>query len=217
MFPLPINIYFEIAAFITSVIYWRHLKNSRLRWLMPFLLFIVCIELSARYITRELHMTNNGWLYNIAVPIEYLFYAYCFSLHLTMPKYRRFAIAFLYFLPFFGIFNMAFIQGPIVFNNNILKVGSICMIILCCLYFLNLLKIEKIVNPVSMPFFWITSGLLIFNIGEFVYISLSSILFADWTTFRSLVKLINNNLIYVLYGSIIIGLILAKWDPEEKI
>jgi hypothetical protein len=217
MFPLPINIYFEIAAFIASVIFWKQIKTTRLRWLMPFLFFILCIELTGRYLTKELTFKNNGWLYNISIPIEYIFYAYTFYLYFSIKKYKTIARVFLFGFPFFVLFNMIFIQGFLVFNNNILKIGSVCMIMFCCLYFFNLLKMEKIVNPISLPFFWITSGLFIFNLGEFVYIALSTILFSDWVTFRSLVKMINNNLIYVLYGSIIIGLILAKWDQEEKI
>ncbi len=217
MFPLPINIYFEFAAFLTSVIYWRKIKVSKLRWIAPYLFFIIVIEFTGRYITKELNYKNNGWLYNISVPIEYLYFGSLFYKYFTTKNYKVIAKWSLILFPIFVLFNIFFIQGIEKFNNNFLKVGSCLMIILCCLYFFDLLKIDKVISLVSMPMFWISSGLFIFNVGEFVYISLSSVLFEDWKNFRPLVKDINNNLIYILYSSFILGIITAKWDQEEKI
>lgn len=217
MFPLPANIYFEIAAFIASAIFWHSLKVTRLHWLMPYLLFIVLIEFSGRYITTELHNTNNGWLYNISVPVEYLFYGVLFYQNYDSEKYQKIGKLFLVLFPLFVVLNLFLIQGFKKFNNNILKVGDFSIILLCCLYFFDLLKIEKIINPLKIPMFWITSGLLIFSTGELVYISISSTLFSYWGEFRSMVKAINNNLIYILYSSLIIGIISSKWDQGEKI
>lgn len=217
MFPLPINIYFEIAALITSVIFWRSLRTGALQWLPIFLFFIVTVELSARYLFFELYHKSNGWIYNISVPIEYLFYSFLFRNNIKDRKYKKPVQFFLFVFPVFVSVSLLFLNGFIKFNSNFLKVGSLTMIVFSLLYFFDILSREELVSPLRVPFFWITTGLFIFNVGEFAYVGLSDILFSNWLIFRSLVKEINNNLIFVLYTSIIIGILVAKWVQGEKI
>src|SRR5688500_16270722 len=94
MFPLPIHIYFEIAALATSIIFWYKLRHTKLSWLLPFLIFIVVVELTGRYIRKELHQPN-AWLYNISVPIEFLFYGFIFYLHYYKKSFKQTAKLFL--------------------------------------------------------------------------------------------------------------------------
>ncbi len=216
MFPLPANIYFEIAAFLTSVIFWNKIKNTRLRWLLPFLLFIVVVEILGRYIRKELH-APNVWLYNISVPLEYLFYSFLFS---TFYK-KNFSVAlvklFLVVFPVWVLVNIIFVQGFYNFNTHFLKVGSFCMLLFCLLVFVELLMGEELVNPFTEPIFWIACGLFLFNAGEFTYNIFSDIKMENWTTGEKLFLQINNNLIFVLYTCIIIAIISSLWAPKEKI
>jgi hypothetical protein len=215
MFYLGVHNYFEIAAFLTSVIVWNSIKSTQLHWFMPYLFFIVMVELIGRYIKLELHL-RNGWLYNISVPIEYLFFSFMFLNFYRSFHYKKATILFLILFPLFTFINIFFVQGTSGFNSNLLKAGSFCMIIFCCFYFFELLRVETIIDPLKEPFFWIASGLLIFNVGEFVYIALSDTLFSNWQTFRSLVKKINHNLVYVLYSCIIVALLLSQWKQKKK-
>ncbi|QNA43881.1 hypothetical protein [Lacibacter sediminis] len=66
---------------------------------------------------------------------------------------------------------------------------------------------EVPVNPVREPMFWIASGLFLFNAGEFLYVSLSNILFSDWQKWEPVINQINNNLVVLLYATIAIGII----------
>lgn len=217
MFPLPFTIYVEIIAFCISVVFWSRLRGSKLHLLPFYLLFIVVVELFARYLIRELGHKKNGWLYNISIPAEYIFFLYLFFLHYTSVMLKRLAK---YTITLFSLFiiTILLIVGSVYsFNTIFLKAGSLIMIIFSILYFYDLLISDRLISPLKEPFFWICSGLLIFNVGEFAYISLSNTLFQDWTNFRSLVKQINGNLIYILYSTIIIGIIMTKWDQEGKI
>src|SRR6187402_3564328 len=94
MLPLPIHIYFEIAALLTSFLLWRSLQSSRLRWFLPFLLIICLVELTGRYLARVLHQPN-AWLYNLSVPLEYLFYCFVFLIHYNKSWYKTAAIIFI--------------------------------------------------------------------------------------------------------------------------
>lgn len=216
MFPLPFTIYVEIIAFCISSVFWFRLKESKLHLLPFYLLFIVVVELSARYLIRELGYKKNGWLYNISIPLEYTFFLYLFFLHYISVRLKMLTKYTTILFSLFIIAVLLIIGSVYSFNTIFLKVGSLIMIIFSILYFYDLLISDRVISPLTEPFFWICSGLLIFNVGEFAYISLSDTLFQDWTNFRSLVKKINGNLIYILYSTIIIGIIMTKWDQEGK-
>ena len=215
MFPLRPSLYFEIAAFAASVIFWYKIKHTRMRWLMFYLFLIVSVELAGRYISRELHKPNY-WLYNISVPVEYLFYTALFYWHYTLSRNRILARWFLMLFPVFVLINLLAIQGLHQFNNNFLKIGSLSMIIFSCLYFYEILTSEEIIHPPGIPMFWIAIGVFLFNTGEFVYSAASDTLIPYWRKWRPTFQLINNNLIYVLYSFIIIAILSFLWTPQKK-
>jgi hypothetical protein len=216
MFPLPIHIYFEIAALGASIIFWYKLRDTRLQWLLPFMIFIVGIELTGRYIRTELQQPN-AWLYNLSVPIEYLFYGFLFYLHFQRKVFRQAAMVFLIGFSIFAICNILFIQGIERFNTNILKVGSFCMIILSCFYFVELLSREDQFNLITEPMFWIASGVFLFNTGEFFYTLFSDYLIKNHLDrTRKIFSSINNKLIWVLYTCIAISIICIKQRRYQK-
>ena len=214
MFPLSIHIYFEIAALLTSVLFWYKIKDTRLRWLLPFLFFMVAVELYGRYLRKELHQPN-AWLYNVSVPIEYLFYTVIFWRHYTTDLFKKIAQTFLILFFAFVLTNLIFIQGFEKFNTNILKVGSFSMIILCCLYFVELLKYEGDIQLLREPMFWIASGVFLFNTGEFFYTLFSDYLIQNHLDrARTIFSTINNKLIWVLYTCLGISIVCMK-KPQK--
>jgi hypothetical protein len=214
MFPLSPHNYFEIAALLTCVLFWLWLRKPLLLWLTLFLIFIVTVELTGRYIGRVLKEANYQ-LYNFSVPVEYLFFAFLFYRFFKTASYHRVAGWFLVIFPLFALVNFFFIEGPDIFNTNFLKVGSLCMIILACLYFIEILKLEQLINPLVQPMFWIATGIFLFNTGEFVNNSLSHVLFANWKNWMATVSKINHSLIYILYSCIILAAISFLWDKQE--
>lgn len=215
MWPLSLHNYFEIAALITSIVFWKITKPGKLRWLLPYLFFIVCVELLGRYIGKVLHQPNY-WLYNITVPIEYLFFLFLFYIHsknsINKSIIMIITLAFFLFIPI----NYFFIQGNNRFNTNFLKTGALILMIISVLFFLELLRNENKINPLLVPFFWIATGIFLFNAGEFIYTALSDSLFQNWKKWTSVVRKINNTLIYVLYTSIIIAVISQLWAQDQK-
>jgi dipeptide/tripeptide permease len=215
MFPLPLHIYFEIAAFLTSVIFWYKIKHTRLRWFLPFLLFIVVIELYGRYIRKELHQPN-AWLYNISVPVEYIFYAFIFWFHFKTKFFQQVTAVFLMLFPVFVLTNIFFIQGFQNFNTNILKAGSFSMILLSCLYFVELLQQEKETRLLKEPMFWIATGVFLFNTGEFFYTLFSDYLIENHLDkARHIFSTINNKLIWVLYTCLAISFLCTEKRPQK--
>jgi hypothetical protein len=216
MFPLPANIYFEIAAFAMSVILWQKIKHSELYRLPFFLLFIVLVELLGRYIYKVLQ-TPNGWLYNISVPIEYIFFASLFYQSFA-KKNRKVAVKiFLWTFPVWMLIDSVLLKSFNNFNTDTLKIGSLAMIIICLMYFTELITADEIINPFKKPLFWIAVGLFLFNAGEFTLNMFSHILMKKWSVGKITFQKINGTLIFVLYSSIIIALIIAAWGQNRKV
>lgn len=215
MFPLTFFYYFEIGALIISVVYLYKFNHKPLRWFIPFLLLIVCTELTARYYRRVLHEPNT-WLYNISIPVEYLFYGFIIgSLSLTLLSKKAIFYTTVIF-GFWAVLNLVFIQGFTHLNTNTLKIGSSLMIIFSGMGLVDLFKNDNHSSLLKNPLFWICTGILFFNTGEFLYLFFfDTFLQNDWDKTAKVFASINNKLIYVLYTCISIAIVCSK-KSEKK-
>lgn len=198
--------YFEVFALLTSLICWRFIKATPLRWLAFFLFFIVSVELTGKYYKAVLHQ-SNAWLYNFSVPIEYLFFTWLLSQYFRSKSFKKTALYFLVGFFVFAVLQLSVFGKLASFNTIFFKIGSFAMIVFCCFYFIDFMREEVPMNPVREPMFWIASGLFLFNAGEFLYVSLSNILFSDWQKWEPVINQINNNLVVLLYATISVGII----------
>ncbi|HEV7780223.1 MAG TPA: hypothetical protein VGO58_03105 [Chitinophagaceae bacterium] len=128
------------------------------------------VELTGRYVKKELgeHGINQS-IYNISIPLEYLFYAFVFRIHYENKVYKQASAIFITIFPVFVLVNILFIQGFGGYNSNIVKIGTLSMVLLACFYFLDLLRMEGDVKLLQIPMFWIATGVLLFNAGEFLF------------------------------------------------
>jgi hypothetical protein len=86
--------------------------------------------------------------------------------------------------------------------------------VLSCMYFVELQTTNLQVNLIIEPMFWLTTGVFLFNTGEFFYT-----LFSDYLTrnhldlTRQIFVSINNKLIWVLYSCITISILCTGKKP----
>lgn len=197
----------EFLALVTCVIFWKDIRSSKLRWLPFFLLFILLVELTGNYFRRIPYA--NMMLYNFTIPLEYGFYLFLFGLHgeNTMKLFCRFAGLTLLTATLFY-----FITQPFkLFHNYVLLCGQALVIICCCIYFVDQFKKAEEKSLLHNYFFWLCSGLLLFNLGDLCYSLLIPVIKAGgWDKFDSLYKSINNNLLLLLYLSYIVSIIVFK-------
>lgn len=216
MYPLSIGDYFELGAFIVSVLAYRRLKGTSFRWFPLFLFFIVLVELIGRYI-RIVLLEKNAWLFNISTTVEFLFYAYIFQLELRDPTLKKAASRFIILYPVLVLLNLLFVQGFWVFHSYTMVVGSIFMIIFCSLYFFELLQHPLEGELRKDPMFWFSTGVLFFYLGDLSYNLLFNLLQTyAVTTGRMLFQSINNNLILMLYSCFIIAF-LCRRSPRKSL
>ncbi|HEY2722237.1 MAG TPA: hypothetical protein VGI82_10955 [Chitinophagaceae bacterium] len=159
---------------------------------------------------------TNGYLFNFSVPIEYIFYAWLFLKTYKTVSFQRLARFFIYAFIVFCLVVYIW-KGVYWFNGIFLPVGNIAAIFFSCLYFYELLVVDETINLVKEPMFWIATGVLFFNLGEFLYSAFYRLLRQQgWDNGTRLFKAINNNLILVLYLCIIIGLLCVKTSRDYK-
>ena len=153
MFPLPLYFYFEAGALLISVVVLYKFNNKPLRWFIPFLLVMVCTELVGIYYQKQLHKPNT-WLYNITIPIEYLFYGFIIGNLCITKRYKKIIFTSTGVFLIWAVINMLFIQGRINLATNNLKAGSILMIIISALGLLDLFKNDSHQSLLKNPLFW---------------------------------------------------------------
>lgn len=216
MFPLPLFHYFAIGALLISVVCLYKFDNRPLRWFIPFLLLMVSAEISGRYIRKVLH-EPNVWLYNITIPIEYLFYGFMIGSLCVNKSFKKFIFYSTILLGGWAIINLLFVQGFTNLNTYTLKAGSSLMILFGGIGLIDLFRNDENRSPLSTSLFWICAGVLFFNTGEFLYNFIFDILLQkQWDQAAKVFALINNKLIFVLYTCISIAIICSK-RPAKKI
>ena len=210
MFPIPVNIYFIIFSFLVSLFCYPSIKHRALAWFIPFLLLMISVELTGRYIRTGLHLANS-WLYNIFIPVEYLFYTYLFYRYFEDKVFKKIAKTIMVLIPVAAVINIVFIQGFYSFNTNTLLAGNCIMICFCLLFFTDLFKREEEMVLLTSPMFWITTGVLLFNLGELSYNLFFDYILKNRHDPKAMVfTAINGKLVYVLYTMISIGLLCTK-------
>ncbi len=197
----------EFLILVTSIIFWKNIKNGKLCWLPLFLLFILAIELIGNYYKR-VHFANTR-LHNFTIPVEYLFYFFLVWLHgnkhlKILSKYCALMLA--------GMALFYFIPLPlIVLHTNILLGGQIFVIISLFIYLFEQFQDVEEEPLLYSYFFWLSAGLFLFNRGDSAYFFLYPIINDNnWDKADFLFSTINHSLLLLLYLSYIISIIVHQ-------
>lgn len=165
MISIAFYIYITILAisFLTSIT--EYFKKEKLQYLVyfpPFLLITLVVEIIGR--VTAVKGINNGPLYNIFLPSEYLFYFFTLHNIIQNHRYKKYI---LYACTIHSIFTLTslLLDGLYVFPTLIYSFGAILILVFCALYFYQLIELPVFPKPTQEPSFWIVCGLLIFYGG----------------------------------------------------
>lgn len=198
MSTFPFHIYFEIFAVLTCLYLWKNTSKSILRWFLPYLSFIVVVEIMGWYLPYFFG-ASNAWLFNISVPIEYLFFSFIFFNQFENSNKRKLVLVFGILFLIYAVVH-SIINGFYFFNAYYLLIGSLFMIVFSVLYFYEQYSKADTGNIWAEPMFWIATGVFLFNAGEFSYNFLSKFIIKNnLDPTIGLFRLINNKLIILFY------------------
>ena len=207
------NVYLLVQAssFLVCLYLFRYLKNSELKYFLPFLFITMLVEVVGYW--QSSNGIKNYLMYNIFTTVEFVFYTFLFYRHLRKKIFKQFALAFIPFYLLAVAYNLAFVQGMNYFHTYTFLLGSFFIVVFCCLFFYESVLPEHLNTKLTMqPFFWVCTGLLLFYLGSVIINALFEYLrsFDMQQEGIRIYGIINQSLNVILYSSFIFAFILCR-------
>lgn len=164
---LPYFVIFQILSLVMSLVYFRHIRKFGMQLMVPLLVLICGIEITATNMNPNIHVYN---LYPLISPVFY------FLLYLNIirmqPKLRAIYIFVSIVSLIFFIFDYFFIK-PGQFNYYSMIVSMVEYFILSCIVLYQLVTDDtKQAGLTNEPYFWFAAGTIVFSVVSVVVIGL---------------------------------------------
>lgn len=200
---LPLYIYFIFFSLAVALFCYRRLKPGYLVWFIPFLVFTLLTELTCAYYKYILDR-SNGWLYNVYLVVQVIFFAGFFYYYIPERTYRMLVVSLLLLFAGFVAAEYGWISSISAFSPAVFISGGLitCLFGVFFLFYyfsLNNPAMEKALVPVL----WITAGIILYFCVLSITISLYHyLLIHDTELFgQKLYNLIPRILSILLYSS----------------
>lgn len=188
-------IFIESITAITSVIYYYKYKNTYLRYLPIFLWYVLLNEITGRYMSVVANIDNHI-IYNIYISINFIFILSIYLIFLKNKMYKQYVAYFIF------TYILAFTLNGIFLDNYLLDlvtypfvIGSCFLIVSVTFYFIEILNSEEVLNVTRNLLFWISVGVILFNIGIIPWVITLKLYLEDLSSiymlFRALILILN--------------------------
>jgi hypothetical protein len=204
-----LSLWIEIIAAIVGSIYFYKYKETYLKYFLIFLWYIAFNELLGRYLA-EILGEYNLIIFNLYLLINFPFLFSIYRHFINNKLHRRIIFYFIYSYILIFILNGIFFEDyEIELVTYPFIIGSSFLIISVIFYFIEVLNSEKILNITRNLLFWISVGVLLFNIGIIPWI----ITLEYFAESIDTVNVLSRALIIILNICYIIGFI---WSHKMK-
>lgn len=158
----------ELVAFLSWAIYYKSIRENKLKLFTFYLAVIACIELLNLLFNATTIWANALVLY-VNIPLQFLFWIY-FLIYRTGKSSAFTAVAFMFiYLFFFVSERLHFFLLPVNFDSFSYGIGNLLLIVSVIMALINIFKTGNPVIFNQTVVFWILIGLIIFYIGSFPY------------------------------------------------
>lgn len=199
---------FELVCFVISIFFYEKYKKTKERYFVFLLAYALLTELIGLY-TAYIMKVNFTLVYNVYMILSFIFYFYWYESILESKKEKKYITVLGVLFLIVSIFNMV-TKDNYNYHDSTFAVGAITIIIASLFFFTQLLNDKKEIEVKYNLKFWISTGLLLFNVGM-VPLMLFSKQFNSNDEVRVVVLVVLNLILYSCYS---IGFILNK--PAEK-
>ena len=207
------TIFLECLALLIGIVFLPGSRNKYNLLFIPFLLFVIGIEMAGVYYSNVLKMKNH-FLFNILMFVQAGFFTQLFYRFFKSDVNKKMAVAL--WILFLIIYCFQIIGVGFTTYFKICRVFlSVIVVFQCLTFYFSLLRNDDIISPVKYGPFWIITGLFFFYFGSvsvFAFAdAISSIRLAGETNFY---KLIMSTLSFIFYGSWCAGFICLKQQTK---
>lgn len=195
--------YFEVAAFIASVLAWKVIKQSPYLRLFPLLLLvIVSVEVYETFFAPP-RQVSNAWIYNIQVPLQYLFYLTILYHAINHGLFKKMIVVASLLLVIVSVVTEKYFTRPGTFNSWSYSFGSALVIVNILVKFYEMLQNPTEFNFIFNPFFYMLFAFLLFNVGTLPYFVMGNWLYFERGNTAAVVMLqqVMSILNYILYST----------------
>lgn len=194
-------LYVEIITAIIASVYYYKYKNSYLKYFLIYLWYIAINEAVGKYSSDVLEVYNLI-IYNIYLLISFTFLFSIYWNFLKTNRYKKIVASFAL------IYIIAFIINGLFFENYKMDLvtypfimASCFLIITVTFYFIEILNSEKVLNVTRDLLFWISVGVVLFNIGVIPWVITLKLYSENFTLMNTLLQV----LILILNICFIVG------------
>lgn len=171
-----IIIWFELAAFVLSLVALPLIWKSKYLRIYPFLLLIVVtVEGYFKFFPQETAI--NAWAYNIQIPLQYVCYLLILYYAATSKQYKIFLVAAICMLIVFNAVSLIYFTPKNYTNVWGYCFCSLLIIIAIIWKFYEMLKNPFEFNFLRNPFFYMLFAYLLFNLITLPYFSMANWLY----------------------------------------
>lgn len=194
--------YFEIGAFIISLITYPHSRKTALKWAPFFLACTVFFDIIAPELKWKLE-NKNHWLYNIYLSILYLFFTNLYYNALPAKKWRRWILLVSVIVLVAYLVNLFYFGGFYEFNSQSFSIISIAIILYSGFYLRKLMLQDSSQSIFSNYMFWITISCFTFFTGMSVFLGTYNYMVESSLSMKTKVNLTvyTTNIVNVLFYS----------------
>lgn len=155
--------YYLLAEWLCFVVAILLIKKPVPRYwnVIKYYLGIVVATESIAYYLGWMLKSNNQWIYNLFMVVEFSFDIWFISRLWLFSNFR--ALIYTAFISFVIVYFIEWHQvGITTFFEKTCIYGSVVAILFCMVYFYSLFQTEHYVNLLKEPAFWFISGCFIF-------------------------------------------------------
>ncbi len=139
--------------------------------LFPFFLWATFVIQIGGFLYSHITRKSNHFIFNSYIFIEYGFYLFVFSKSVRSDMSKRILQGVLLAFVLFFILDVIIIGNFFVYNTVAKNIAEFITFCCCIYYFLELLFAKEYLNYFAIPMFWITTGIMLSAIGDFLYSS----------------------------------------------
>jgi hypothetical protein len=169
--------------------------------MLPFLLVTFANELVCYFLKRDL--MNTTLYYNIYYYFRFPILGFVYYDAMKRSKFSgQLLMGFLLISLCFFVFNIYAYKSLWKLHTNYLLAGGLFIILISLIYLYQLIKSELLVNPILTPFFWVSTGFLLYFLGIIPFIGVLKILTQKSYVIATQQFIISKSLSIVLYSLI---------------